>query len=136
MARTALDIKAQAKTAKGLRSKGIDLHLRKYESRTQNVVSGEVTLGSATDSSWFGSPPVGYDQSLVDGEIIKVDDAQIILSYRDTDDTVIPFVPERGAVEIVLNKDEANEEVWSIIGVKTHRAGNEPCAYECQVRRE
>jgi hypothetical protein len=135
VSRTANDIEAQREAAAGLRAEGITFHLRTYPSAIDNAAQGSVNKGAATDTEWFGSPPLAYATRLVDGDLIRSEDTQLFVPYRDTDDSVLAVKPSPIRVQIVFDKGTASQQVWDIVRVTEHRAGNEPAVYELQLRR-
>lgn len=70
------------------------------------------------------TPPAGYNQILVDGDIIRMDDLKVLLSAE-----LISFVPKIGWKVII------DGVTWSILHVRPIFSGELVCALGLHLRR-
>lgn len=85
--------------------------------------SGKATV-TETSNAVVISPPEPYNQSYIDGEVIKLGDAQALLQGKG-----LAFTPDIG--DVVLHKSVR----WRVVGLNPIYSGELIAAYEVQLRK-
>lgn len=120
---TPIDLKVPGIRAKLIKH-FVDYTFRRYLGSTVNETTGEVTLGSATDTTAKASPKFNYERKLIDGALIQENDCYILVFASD-----LPFTPNEQTLVVRAS------QTWKVVSVKAYESGENVAAYELQLRR-
>jgi hypothetical protein len=93
------------------------------DTETYDPATGAVTVSATKAHTVKASPPLEYNDRLVDGEIIERGDTFIFLAAKD-----LAFTPVK-SMNVSFDSTQ-----WQVVAVKKHYSGNQIAAYELQLR--
>jgi len=121
---TTLDTRILPKVVTILNKYGKDVDFVVPASKTHDPDTGKVTTVPGTTYTVKASPPDKYDSRLIDGAVIKADDARTIIAAQG-----IQFTPS------ISMRVEFDSVTWMIKHVMPIYSGNSIAAYEVRLRR-
>ena len=98
-------------------------HETEVDATDYNPATGITTIPAATTHTEKVSPPSLYNQTLIDGDLIKIGDMKIYLAAQS-----LGFTPVRSMKVVVAGK------TWRIVAANPLHSGEEIAAYELQLR--
>ena len=98
-------------------------HETEVDASDYNPATGITTIPAASTHTEKVSPPSPYNQTLIDGDLIKVGDMKIYLAAQS-----LGFTPVRNMKVVAAGK------TWRIVAANPLYSGEEIAAYELQLR--
>lgn len=127
---TPLDIRVMSSAAAALDRVGVTCRVT-INAGAVDVATGGVSV-SQSSIDIVGSPPVGYAEERIDGDLVMRGDAEVILKPVDISGDAWSPDPERMSLSFP-NSNDGN--VWKIISFKPITAGDDVAVYQIQLRR-
>ncbi len=103
---------------------GADMTFRITSGGAYNPATGDRTGESTVEYTRKASPPSPYSSRYIDGDLIREDDAKIMVAASG-----LAFTPIKN-MEV-----EISGEKWKTVSVKRLWSGEQVCGWEMQLRR-
>jgi hypothetical protein len=121
---TELDIEAALAALELINENGKAAVFSNYTAATYSVSTGKVTAGSPATFNKKIIPPYPYEQKLVDGDVVRVDDMQTGVAASG-----LGFTPERLKTTVTIDN-----KIWTIVNIQPIYSGEDVALYLLQLR--
>lgn len=121
---TTLDIEAALAALELIDENGKAVSFVHNASATYSPSTGKVTGGSPAPFNKKIVPPYPYEQKLVDGDVIRVDDMRTGVAASG-----LGFTPERMKTTVTIDS-----RIWTVVNVQPIYSGEDVAMYLLQLR--